>query len=152
MLATPEVRERSLRAFDRAFLLTYALEGIAVVIGLLAVAFAASSTVIARRAEFGMLRHVGLRRRDVRAMLAGEGIVSSTIAVLYGLLTGGALSLVLVYVINRQSFSWSIDLAIPWGLLAALSLVLVAAAAATSIASGRAATGAAAVRAVREDW
>jgi putative ABC transport system permease protein len=152
MLATPEVRERSLRAFDRAFLLTYALEGIAVVIGLLGVAFAASSTVIARRAEFGMLRHVGLRRRDVRAMLAGEGLVSSAIGVLYGLLTGGALSLVLVYVINRQSFSWSIDLAIPWGLLAALSLVLVAAAAATSIASGRAATGEAAVRAVREDW
>jgi putative ABC transport system permease protein len=68
------------------------------------------------------------------------------------LLLGMLLSLVLVYVVNRQSFNWSIDLAVPAWQLAALSLVLVAAAALTAIFSGRAATGHSAVRAVREDW
>jgi len=60
--------------------------------------------------------------------------------------------LVLVYVINRQSFNWSIDLDVPARLLALLSLVLISAAAVTAIVSGRAALSQDAVRAVREDW
>ena len=71
---------------------------------------------------------------------------------IYGLALGVALSLVLVYVINRQSFNWSIDLDVPARLLALLSLVLISAAAVTAIVSGRAALSQDAVRAVREDW
>jgi putative ABC transport system permease protein len=68
------VRERSLQIFDRAFAITYALEAIAVLIGLTGVSFAASSTALARRAEFGMLRHIGMLRRQVLGMLlADEG-------------------------------------------------------------------------------
>jgi putative ABC transport system permease protein len=72
--------------------------------------------------------------------------------VLFGLLLGAALSLVLVFVVNRQSFNWSIDLTIPTWQLALLSAVLIAAAALTAVWSGRAATAQDAVRAVREDW
>jgi putative ABC transport system permease protein len=72
--------------------------------------------------------------------------------VFYGLLVGTALSLVLVFVVNRQSFNWSIDLAVPVWQLALLSLVLIAAAALTAVLSGRAATAQDAVRAVRADW
>jgi putative ABC transport system permease protein len=76
----------------------------------------------------------------------------SVFGVIYGLILGGALSLVLVYVVNRQSFNWSIDLAVPAWQLAALGSGLIAAAAITAIWSGRAATNQEAVRAVREDW
>ena len=133
-------------------MIVYALEAIAVIIGLTGVSFAASSTALARRAEFGMLRHVGMLRRQVIGMLASEGILTSAFGVVYGLILGGALSLVLVYVVNRQSFNWSIDLAIPTGQLTILSVTLIAAAAITAIWSGRAATGQDAVQAVREDW
>ncbi|HME39762.1 MAG TPA: FtsX-like permease family protein [Steroidobacteraceae bacterium] len=146
------LRERSLRIFDRAFAITYALEAIAVVIGLTGVSFAASSTALARRAEFGMLRHIGMQRRQVVGMLASEGVLMSAFGVAYGLVLGTALSLVLVYVINRQSFNWSIDLAIPAWQLAMLSAALIAAAAVTAIWSGRAAMSRDAVQAVREDW
>jgi putative ABC transport system permease protein len=146
------LRERSLQIFDRAFAITYALEVIAVIIGLTGVSFAASSTALARRAEFGMLRHVGMLRRQIIGMLADEGILTSAFGVVYGLGLGVALSFVLVYVINRQSFNWSIDLAVPVWQLALLSAVLVAAAAVTAIWSGRAALSQDAVRAVREDW
>ena len=146
------LHERSLQIFDRAFAITYALEVIAVIIGLTGVSFAASSTALARRAEFGMLRHVGMLRRQIIGMLADEGILTSAFGVVYGLGLGVALSLVLVYVINRQSFNWSIDLAVPVWQLALLSAALVAAAAVTAIWSGRAALSQDAVRAVREDW
>jgi putative ABC transport system permease protein len=148
----PELRERSLLIFDRVFAITYALEAIAVLVGLLGVSVAASASALARRAQFGMLRHLGLLRREVLAMLASEGIVLATLAVGYGLVLGGVLSLILVYVINRQSFHWSIDLAVPWWQLAALSGTLIAASALTALWSGRAAMSQDAIRAVREDW
>jgi putative ABC transport system permease protein len=149
---TTALHERSLQIFDRAFAITYALEAIAVIIGLTGVSFAASSTALARRAEFGMLRHIGMLRKQVIAMLAAEGIITSAFGVAYGLVLGLGLSLVLVYVINRQSFNWSIDLAVPAWQLAFLSGMLIAAAAVTAVWSGRAAMSQDAVRAVREDW
>jgi putative ABC transport system permease protein len=150
--STTALHARSLQIFDRAFAITYALEAIAVIIGLAGVSFAAGSTALARRAEFGMLRHIGMRRRQIIGMLADEGILTSAFGVIYGLALGLALSLVLVYVINRQSFNWSIDLDVPVRPLALLSLVLIGAAALTAVWSGRAALSQDAVRAVREDW
>jgi len=152
IMTSAALHERSLQIFDRAFAITYALEAIAVIIGLMGVSFAASSTALARRSEFGMLRHIGMLRRQVIAMLASEGFLMSIFGVLYGVTLGAALSLVLVYVVNRQSFNWSIDLAVPWRQLGALSAVLMAAAAITAVWNGRAATSQDAVRAVREDW
>ena len=152
VLTSTALRERSLRIFDRAFAITYGIEAVAVIIGLMGVSFAASSTALARRAEFGMLRHIGMLRRQVVAMLASEGVLMSSLGVLYGLILGGALSLVLVYVVNRQSFNWSIDFAVPLWQLGVLSVTLIAAAAFTAVWSGRSAMSQDAVRAVREDW
>ena len=152
IMTSTAVRERSLQIFDRAFAITYALEGIAVVIGLTGISFAAGSTALARRSEFGMLRHIGMLRRQVVGILASEGFLMSVFGVLYGLTLGAVLSLVLVYVVNRQSFNWSIDLRVPAWQLGALSVIMIGAAALTAVWSGRAATSTDAVRAVREDW
>jgi len=146
------LKERSLRAFDRAFAITYALEAIAVGIGLAGVAVAFGSQALARRAEFGMLRHVGCSRQQIRTLLALEGGLLGVLGAAYGLLVGVALSLVLVYVVNRQSFHWSLDFVVPVGQLAIVSAALVLAAATTARIAARAALGEAAVRAVREDW
>jgi putative ABC transport system permease protein len=59
---------------------------------------------------------------------------------------------VLVYVVNRQSFNWSIDLHPPFALLLSLVAVLVVLAVITAVLSGREAMGMGPVRAVREDW
>jgi len=152
ILTSTALREKSLKIFDRAFAITYALEAVAVLIGLMGVSFAASSTALARRAEFGMLRHLGMLRGQVIGMLASEGMLLSAVGVAYGLALGIGLSLVLVFVVNRQSFNWSIDLAVPIWQLLLLSVTLIAAAALTSVWSGRAAVNQDAVRAVREDW
>jgi putative ABC transport system permease protein len=152
IITSAGLRELSLRIFDRAFAITYALEAVAVVIGLVGIGFAASSQALARRGEFAMLRHVGFRRREVVRMLAAEGTLTGVVGVAYGLLLGFVLSLVLVYVVNRQSFNWSLDLAVPWLQLVVLSAVLVVAAAITATVSGRAAVRGEVVRAVREDW
>ena len=146
------VREHSMVIFDRAFAITYVLEALSVLIGLAGISAAASYTAITRRAEFGMLRHVGMLRTQVVRMLAAEGIVTALLGTVYGLGLGVVLSLVLVFIINRQSFNWSIDLSLPLAQLSGFAAALIIAAALTSVLSGRAALSADAVRAVREDW
>jgi putative ABC transport system permease protein len=131
---------------------TYALEAVAVLIGLVGIACAGAANALARRGEFGMLRHLGMLRRQIVTMLAAEGLLVSALAALYGLVLGGAISLVLVHVVNRQSFHWSIDLAVPVWQLVAFATVLLLSATVTNVISARAALGTSALRAVREDW
>ena len=68
-----EIRALSLAAFDRTFAVTYALELAAVAIGLIGLSSAFGALVVARRREFGVLRHLGMTRRQIGAMLATEG-------------------------------------------------------------------------------
>ncbi|MFO1465112.1 MAG: FtsX-like permease family protein [Steroidobacteraceae bacterium] len=152
LLTSDAVKQRSLRTFDRAFAVTYGLEALAVIIGLIGISVASSFTAITRRAEFGMLRHLGLLRRQLVQMQAAEGVATALMGCVYGICLGILLSLVLVYVINRQSFNWSIDLALPAAQLGGFAALLVIAAALTAVASGRAAMGEDAIQAVREDW
>jgi putative ABC transport system permease protein len=152
-LSTPgEIRALSLRIFDRTFAVTYALEAAAVLIGLVGLSSSFGALVLARRREFGMLRHLGMTRRQIAVMLGVEGLVVSGIGLAVGLVLGWAMSLVLVHVVNRQSFHWGMSLAIPWGPLALLTLVLLVLAVATTITSARAAMGRDVVRAVKDDW
>jgi putative ABC transport system permease protein len=147
-----EIREVSLRIFDRSFAVTYAMEAVAVLVGLFGLSSSLGAIVLARRREFGVLRHLGLTRSQIRGMLAAEGGLLALVGSAAGLAAGAAISLVLVYVVNRQSFHWSMELHPPYLLLAGFIAVLVALAVLTAVASGREAMGMGPVRAVREDW
>jgi len=149
---TREVRNASLALFDRTFAITYALEIAAVLIGLAGVSVSFGAQALARRREFGVLRHLGMTRREIGSLLACEGALVATLGAAFGLATGWAVGLVLVHVVNRQSFHWGMELHVPWLPLAGLAAILVLAAAATAVWSARAAMGGDVIRAVREDW
>lgn len=152
-IAAPgEIRAASLGMFDRTFAVTYALEAVAVLVGLFGLSSSVAAIVLSRRREFGMLRHLGMTRGQISSMLAAEGGLLALLGVGAGLVLGALISLVLVYVVNRQSFNWGMELHPPYGLLAGLSLLLVALALLTAYVSGREATGMAPVRAVKDDW
>ncbi len=147
-----EIRSLSLRIFDRTFAVTYALELAAVVIGLAGLSSSFGALVLARRREFGVLRHLGMTRRQIGTMLATEGLAVSGIGLAAGLALGFAISLVLIHVVNRQSFHWGMELSIPWLALGGFGAVLLALSTVTALASGRQAMGEDVVRAVKEDW
>ena len=147
-----EMRRVALTIFDRSFAVTYALEAIAIIIGLIGVATSFSAQVLARMREFGMLRHVGVPRQQILQMLGLEGAGLGLIGALSGLSLGLVMALVLVRVVNPQSFHWTMDLALPWPLLAGLVAALVACAGGTAVVAGRRALGKRALLAVRADW
>jgi putative ABC transport system permease protein len=146
------LRQRALQLFDRSFAVTYALEAIAILIGLAGIAATISAQTIARMKEFGMMRHVGMRRGEIVAMLATEGALLGLIGMVAGIAVGIALSQILIHVINPQSFNWTMTTRIPWDLMLGVAVAMVVTASATAMIAGRRAVSRDAVRAVSEDW
>jgi putative ABC transport system permease protein len=151
LTAPSEIRALSLTIFDRSFAVTYVLEAIAIVIGLFGVAATFSAQTLARSREFGMLRHIGVTQRQILAQLALEGGALTALGIVSGFLLGWIISLILVFIVNPQSFHWSMQLHVPWILLATVAGALLIAAALTALLAGRQALSGSPVKAVRED-
>ena len=147
-----DMRALSLEIFDRSFAVTYILEMVAVVIGLLGVAASFSAQTLARAKEFGMLRHIGVMRRQIFSMLAAEGGLLTLLGIVLGFMLGWSISLILVFIVNPQSFHWTMQLHLPWGWLTMIAGIMLVSAALTALLAGRQAVSGNVIRAVREDW
>ncbi|TBO27962.1 ABC transporter permease [Aquabacterium lacunae] len=147
-----EIREITLRIFDRSFAVTYWLQAVAIGIGLFGTAASFSAQVLARRKEFGLLTHLGFTRRQVLGTVALEGLALSSVGALLGLALGAAVSVVLVKVVNPQSFHWTMEMQWPVWRLLALAAAVVVAGTLTAWWAGRHAASHQAVQAVKEDW
>ena len=147
-----ELRNTSLRIFDRSFAVTYWLQAVAIGIGLFGVAASFSAQVLARRKGFGLLAHLGFTRGQVLRVVAGEGAAWTAIGSIAGLVLGLAVAVVLVHVVNPQSFHWTMDLLVPWTRLLLLCAAVVVAGTLTARIVGSAAASRDAVLAVKEDW
>jgi putative ABC transport system permease protein len=122
-----DLRAEAIRIFDRTFAITYALEAVAVIVAVMGVAGALLALVIDRRREIGLLRFLGAAAGQVRKQILVEAGLLGLLANFAGLALGFALSLVLIYVINKQSFGWTIRFHWPVAvLLGALSVVYAA--------------------------
>jgi putative ABC transport system permease protein len=112
-----QLREQAVMIFDRTFAITYALEAVAIVVAVIGIAGAMLALVIDRRRELGLLRFLGAARGQVRRIILAEAGLLGLLANVAGLGLGTALSLVLVFVINKQSFGWTIRFHWPVGML-----------------------------------
>ena len=147
-----ELRQLSLRIFDRSFAVTRYLQVVAIVIGLVGIASSLSAQVLARRKELGLLAHLGLTRRQIIAVVTAEAAAWVAAGTVVGLLLGLAISMVLVWVVNPQSFHWTMDLVLPAAPLAGLCAAVMVAGTLTAAFSARHAASRSAVQSVREDW
>lgn len=121
------LREQAIRVFDRTFLLTYALEVVSLLVAVIGIAGALLALVVDRRREFGLLRFLGASTAQVRKWILVEAGLIGLLASIAGFVLGLALSLVLVYVVNKQSFGWTIQFHWPVAvLLGSLALVYLA--------------------------
>jgi putative ABC transport system permease protein len=122
-----DLRTEAILIFDRTFAITYALEAVAVIVAVMGIAGALLALVIDRRRELGLLRFLGASTGQVRKQILVEAGLLGLLANFVGLALGFALSLVLIYVINKQSFGWTVRFHWPVAvLLGAISVVYVA--------------------------
>ncbi|MCC6917500.1 ABC transporter permease [Nitrosomonas sp.] len=152
IMETGRVRAVALKQFDRSFAVTYLLELVAIGVGLMGVAASFSAQTLTRVREFGMLRHIGFSKRQIYRMLTLEGGLLSGFGIAAGFLLGTGISLILIFIINPQSFHWSMQLHMPWTWLLLMALAVLGAAATTAFSASRRAASGNVIRAVREDW
>ena len=127
MFSNRDLRAEAIRIFDRTFAITYALEAVAVIVAVMGIAGALLALVIDRRRELGLLRFLGAATRQIRKLILVEAGLLGLLANLAGVALGFALSLILIYVINKQSFGWTIRFHWPVEiLLGALTVVYLA--------------------------
>lgn len=112
------LRTEAIRIFDRTFVITYALEAISIVVAVIGIAGALLALVVDRRREFGLLRFLGAATSQIRKLILIEAGLIGLLANLIGFTLGLALSFVLIYVINKQSFGWTIQFHWPVAILA----------------------------------
>lgn len=103
------LRSEVLRIFDSTFAITYALELIAIFVAILGITGTLFTLILERGRELAILRWVGAERRQVRRMVVIEALLLGGVSQSIGLGVGLLLSLVLIYVINVQSFGWTIQ-------------------------------------------
>jgi len=150
--SSTQIRTLSLTVFDRSFAVTYALEAAAIGVGILGVAAAFGGQSLARRREFGILRHLGATRNQLRQQITIEALTIATLGVIWGGMVGAAIAAILVFQVNPQSFHWTMNWSMPWGLLLATGLTLIGAAVMAARLATRQALEESPANAVREDW
>jgi putative ABC transport system permease protein len=109
VFSNSSLRRAAIQVFDRTFRITYALEAVAVFVAVMGIAGALLAMVIDRRREFALLRFLGAGQEQVRKIILCEAGLLGLLANVIGLLLGTALSLILIFVINKQSFGWTIQ-------------------------------------------
>lgn len=125
--ANSVLRRGAIAIFDRTFSITYALEVVAIAVAVMGIAGALLAMVIDRRREFALLRFLGAAQPQVRGIILCEAGLLGLLSNAIGIVLGTLLSLILIFVINKQSFGWTIQFHWPVGvLLAALTGIYIA--------------------------
>ncbi|MFV9505640.1 MAG: FtsX-like permease family protein [Oscillochloridaceae bacterium umkhey_bin13] len=122
------LREGTLAIFDRTFAITAVLQLLATIVAFIGILSALMALQLERARELAMLRATGLTPAQLWGVVIGQTSLMGLTAGLLAAPLGLALALVLIFVINRRSFGWTLDLSLdPALFLQALLVALVAA-------------------------
>lgn len=131
------LRQEILRIFRQTFAITHALELIGVLVSVVGLGMALGSVLLDRRSELTLLRALGVRHRELAIATAWEGGLLSLVGTGLGLLVSLALGWLLIFVINKQTFGWTLEYSVPWAVLGILSLLVLVSGTGVSMAVGR---------------
>jgi putative ABC transport system permease protein len=123
-ISASDVRQLSLKIFDRSFAMTYALEAAALFVALFSVAAGVTGQLLLRRREFGLLAHLGLSHQDSLRLVSLEVGLLLAVAVVWASVLGGLMSQILIHKVNPESFHWTMNTHWDVGQWLAISAVL----------------------------
>ncbi|MGZ8828911.1 MAG: ABC transporter permease [Thermoanaerobaculia bacterium] len=117
-ISNASIRREVMTIFDQTFMITYALLGVAIIVAVLGIVNTLSALIIERTHELALLRVSGMSRGQLATMLMLESSLIGLASTVVGLVMGYVLSFILIYVINKQSFGWTIEFHTPARLIA----------------------------------
>ncbi len=127
-ISNGELKQEILDIFDRTFRVTYVLELIALSVAVLGIMNTLFTAILERRRELATLRVIGASRLQIQGLIVWESCYLAGLGAIVGILVGMALSVVLLKVINKQSFGWTIQYTLAWETIGMALLVAFSAA------------------------
>ncbi|MEE2987565.1 MAG: FtsX-like permease family protein [Nitrospinota bacterium] len=118
-----ELKKDVLYIFDKTFAITYSLEVIAIGVAVLGLFNTLISLILERRREIGILRFIGAFKYQVKRMILIEAGILGLIGSAMGIVAGIIVSYILIFVINKQSFGWTIQVFYPFKFIVLTTLV-----------------------------
>jgi len=130
VLANREVKDQVLAVFDRTFAITTALQGVSAIVAVVAVLSVLYALVSERRADLALLYAVGGSRSQIASVVVGQAAILGALGAISGAITGLVVGVILVAVVNVQSFGWTIQYHQPWSVIVGTIAAVVGACAA----------------------
>jgi putative ABC transport system permease protein len=109
------LRNEVMRIFDQTFAVTQLLQVMCLLVAVCGIAL--MLLVLAREllSELALYRSLGAKRLQIFGFFLGKGLGMTAIGLLLGIVGGVLLAAILIYVINRAYFGWTIQAYVPWG-------------------------------------
>ncbi|HEY9756857.1 MAG TPA: FtsX-like permease family protein [Oculatellaceae cyanobacterium] len=148
---TGELKKEAIKIFDRTFAITYALHTIAVIISVLAVMNALFALTMESKRDFGILRYLGASDGQLRKIVIVQAGILGTTGNICGVVLGFILSFLLIFVINKQSFGWTVQFQIPFEFIFESTLLVLGTALIAALVPAKMATKTLAAGVVREE-
>lgn len=108
--------------FHQTFAITYALEGVGLFISVVGLGAMLFSLSLERQVEISALLRLGMSRMSIASAGIAEAFTLSSLGVALGIGLGLVQGWILIFVVNRQAFGWTLALSIPWDSLIVLGL------------------------------
>ena len=131
------LRERIMRTFDQTFSITYALHLIGVVVAVMGLVLGLSSLMMERTLDLTIQRALGMSNHQIAKATSFEALLITATGVIGGTPLSVALGALLIFVINKVCFGWTLQFVIPWGDIALLTVLVTIAGCLAAYAVGR---------------
>ena len=110
------LRDATLVVFDRTFAITAVLRLLALGVAFVGVLAALMALQLERSRELGVLRATGLTRGQLWGLVTAQSGLMGFAAGLLALPSGAVMAAVMVHVVNRRSFGWTLQMQLPAGM------------------------------------
>jgi putative ABC transport system permease protein len=127
------LRQEVLRIFDQTFAVTRLLQVMSLLIAVCGIAL--MLLVLAREqvSELALYRSIGAKRRQIFGIFVGKGLAMGLLGLLLGLIGGVLLAGLLIFIINRAYFGWTIQPYATWGPIVQQTVTILGAAVLASL-------------------
>ncbi|MDZ4675288.1 MAG: FtsX-like permease family protein [Gemmatimonadota bacterium] len=146
------LRTEVLQIFDRTFAITAVVQALSLIIAVAGVTLTLLVLARERVAELALYQALGASRRQIFGIFLGKGFTIAALGLVLGLAGGVVLAAILIYVINRDYFGWTIQVHWPLATLAQQAALILGAAVVASLYPALRASRTPATELTREDF
>lgn len=110
IISSKKLNNASMEIFDKTFEITFVLRSISLIVAFIGILGAISAIILSRAREFSILKSIGFTNNQLRTIIGNQTFIIGVISGLISIPLGIIITNLLIQIINKQSFGWSIPM------------------------------------------